>query len=155
MSDTAENAAVAIAQVRATIDHQVKAASDLDTKLSALITGLGTASGLVATRLTLDEPLRVMAFLLSASLVAATLGLAFNALRPRAASFGVDPGALTAVVDGSKEDFNQEVLNGLALAWQANNPELVSKATDYQRSLFAFFLTLLSLGPLIATRAVQ
>jgi hypothetical protein len=151
----AANAATGIAEIRATIDHQVKAASDLDTKLAALITGLGTAAGFAASRLTLDGTSKEISFAASALLVAATILFAIFGLRPRAASFGVDPGAITAMVGGSTDQFRQSLLNGLAKAYGDNYDELKTKATNYERALLAFFATLISIGPLIATGAVH
>lgn len=106
--DVATNASAAAADVRSSIDHQVKVAGDFDTKLSALIAALGTAPGLAASRVTLDNPERVVAFVGSGLLVALTVGLAFNGLRPRAASFGADSDAFAALVTDSPGTFGQE-----------------------------------------------
>ena len=154
-TDVAANAASAAADVRKSIDHQVKSASEFDTKLSALVTVVGTAAAIVAAHLVLDRADRIAAFVISAMLVGLTVGLAFYGLRPRAASFGADPDALRALVTDRRDVFERELLNGLVSAYTANRSALESKADTYQQALLAFFVALLSIGPLLATGALQ
>lgn len=135
--------------------NHYQASSDLDTRLAVLITGVGTASGLVASHLVVDDQLRLALFAFSATSVALTLGFALNGLRPRTTSFGIDPGAISAMADAASNDFSRRVRNGLVEVYRANKGELEAKAAGFRRALFTFFVALISIGPLIAAKAVQ
>lgn len=151
----AANATAAAADVRSMIDHQVAVARDFDTKLSAMIAALGAAAGVVASRVVIDTPERLVASAISSLAVAITVGLAFSGLRPRAASFGAEPTTLQGLVTDSRDTFAQELLGGLVNAYATNQTELAAKAGRYQLALLAFFVALLSVALLLLTGALR
>jgi hypothetical protein len=151
------NARLAGSEIRTQIDHQITAGRDTDTKLIGLITAISLAAGLVTARLHLDGPETFFAAAFTGAVALFAVGMAFQGLRAGAdTSFGVDPEALASVL----EEYDDVAIalaltEGLVRSRERNLKGLNAKWRYLDLSLLGVFLTLLSIGLLVNTGAVQ
>lgn len=148
-NDAAERCAFAYAEIRAQIDHQIAAAGSLDTKLSAVLTLLGTSAAIVATRLAITDAHHTVLLAIVGVVALVTAGFAIRGLLPRSMSYGADPAMLSAMIDDwSLSDVSQATVESLAAARVINDRTVRIKGRSFRFAVISFFVAIVSITPL-------
>jgi len=155
--DITKNAEAAAAEIRAQIDHQVATATATDTKAAFLLSAELGLAGLVASRVYLDTPERLIAGLIALVALIAVAGPAALALRPRLGfSFGADASSLVAELERyPRVAIALSLAESLAKARDRNAKALDEKQTRYEVGLLALFVLLPAIALMVATGAIR
>lgn len=155
-ADVVQNAATAAADIRASIDHQVRTANGLDTKAVATLTVIAAVAAFVAPRFHMDTEPQRWAGTFTFGVVSATVAFVLWSLRPRDFSYGVHPDDLLASVERyDRAGYAIGHVKGLRSAYHANDRTLDARLRWYLASLVGLAALVAGLGAMLLVGAIQ
>lgn len=151
-----KNADAAYSDIRASIDHQVRTASSLDTKAVAILTVVAAVAAIAVPRVRLDEMWRQVSGGVTFLAVLATVSCALWSLRPRDFSYGVHPDDLLRHIERfDRAGYAIGQVKGLRKAYLRNDATLDARLRWYLLALTGMAILVPLLGLMVITGAIQ